>query len=238
MAFALDRSAHAATVRVRYTVDARHYFATSPRATRTLLFELYAASPCLGPALKQELVQVDAVPAAPALPRRQSKPAARRPLALTLETDVAFEAPLSALYLRVTGSGVKPVGDDCQRQTTDVAVREARRPPPCPPDAVPSNGLCVDRYEASVWEIPDTRVDLIRKVIDGTATLTDFSGPGVRQVGFPGVPFGHATVPGSFLAGERTRPESTQPRFPASCPRPSCRPTRRGPRAGTPASAC
>jgi len=201
IAFALVRSAHAATVRVRYHVDARHYFETSPRATRSLLLELYSSKPCVGSALKQEFVQVEAVPMAPARPRRQTKHAVRQPAALTLETDVALETPPPALYLRVTGPGVKPVGDDCQRQATEVAAREARRPLPCPRDAVPFDGLCVDRYEASLWEIPDARVDLIRKVIDGTATLTDLTGPGVRQVGFPGAPFGHAAVPGSFLPG-------------------------------------
>jgi hypothetical protein len=57
----------------------------------------------------------------------------------------------------------------------------------------------VDRYEASLWEIPASRVDLIRKVLEGTATLSDLTVPDVRHVGFPGPPFGHAPVPGSFL---------------------------------------
>ena len=68
IAFAVVRSAHAATVRVRYHVDARHYFETSPRATRSLLLQLYSSKPCVGPALKQEFVQVEAVPMAPSSP--------------------------------------------------------------------------------------------------------------------------------------------------------------------------
>src|SRR6185436_12933176 len=62
------------------------------------------------------------------------------------------------------------------------------------------SGHCVDKYEASLWEIPAPRVDLICKVIDGTATLKDLTLPGVRQVGHPDPPFGHAAIPGSFRA--------------------------------------
>lgn len=192
------RAAHAATVRVSYVVEARHFFETDPRAARSLLFELYSASTCTGSALKQEFVTVEAIPVPEGSARRRTK-AARRPPGLTLETDIALETRPAVLYLRVTGPGVKPLGGICQQQATEVAGRTVQHPPPCPRDAVPSNGLCVDRYEASLWEIPASRVELIRKVMEGTATLNDLTVPGVRQLGFPGPPFGHAPVPGSFL---------------------------------------
>jgi hypothetical protein len=57
-------------------------------------------------------------------------------------------------------------------------------PPPseaaaCTPDAVPSGSLCIDRYEASVWEIPLvlTNRRLIRLVKLGRATLAALTSP-------------------------------------------------------------
>jgi len=195
--FALVRSAHA--VCVSYLVEARHFFETNPSTGRSLLFELYPVSSCNGPALKQEFVTVEAVPAPPGSARGRTKNAPQRPPALTLETEIDLETSPPALFLRVTGAGVKPLGGDCQLQAVVGPHCKVRRPLPCPPDAVAVSGLCVDRYEASLWEIPATRVELIRKVIDGSATLSDLTVPDVQQVGFPGPPFGHAPVPGTFL---------------------------------------
>jgi hypothetical protein len=65
----------------------------------------------------------------------------------------------------------------------------------------------VDRYEASLWEIPSSRVDVICKVIGGTATLDDLAVAGARQVGYPAAPFGHAAIAGGFRAeGAYTTP--------------------------------
>lgn len=63
---------------------------------------------------------------------------------------------------------------------------------------------CVDKYEASVWDIPPGNTVLIQKVQDGTATLADLTGGGATQLsaaptctGFPGTfpSDGHYTAP-------------------------------------------
>jgi Sulfatase-modifying factor enzyme 1 len=199
VALAAASSASAASVHVTYLVECASFLQAGPRLQRAVTLELFATHTCDAPALLQQYVSVEAVPTERRIHERQ-------PPTLALEADVAVETPSPELYLRLTGPGVKPLGGACQHVTdgahADLAL--ARR---CPRDAVPSNGLCVDRYEASVWQIPVTRVDLVCKVIAGTAVPSDLRAPGVRQIGFPGPPFGHATAPGTFLAeGSYTTP--------------------------------
>ena len=43
----------------------------------------------------------------------------------------------------------------------------------CPPDSVPVGPLCVDKYEASVWRIVTANTSLVKKVMQGKATLAD-----------------------------------------------------------------
>ncbi len=45
----------------------------------------------------------------------------------------------------------------------------------CAPDAVQVGPVCVDKYEASVWQIDPSNTALVQKVQAGTATLTDLS---------------------------------------------------------------
>jgi len=47
----------------------------------------------------------------------------------------------------------------------------------CQKDSVQVGNVCVDLYEASVWEIPAGNTRLINKVKKGTATLSTPSGP-------------------------------------------------------------
>jgi formylglycine-generating enzyme required for sulfatase activity len=55
----------------------------------------------------------------------------------------------------------------------------------CAPDSVKVGNICVDKYEASVWEIPANNVLLIGKVSKGKVTLADLTAGGVqRGVGF------------------------------------------------------
>jgi hypothetical protein len=187
---AIVRSACAASVHVTYLVECPDFLQAGSRLERPVALELYPTHTCKGSALVQQYVTVEAVPA-PHADGRQS--------ALALETEIVLETSSPELYVRLTGTGIKPLGGVCQRVTGRAPddVRLARR---CPPDSVRSDGLCVDRYEATAWEIPAARVDLICKVVEGTATLRDLKVSGVRQVGFPGPPFGHAEVPGTFLA--------------------------------------
>jgi hypothetical protein len=203
VAIAAVRSAAAASVHVTYLVECPEFLRANPRLGSGSTVELYATPDCEQPALAERFVVVAAVPADERHPRsRQTSGAPPQP-ALMLEGDVAVDAPPPELYVRLTGTGVKPLGDVCQRQVR----RDVPLAPRCSPDAVPSSGHCVDRYEASLWEIPPARVDLICRIIGGTVTLKDLTAPGVRQLGFPGPPFGHAAVPGYFLAeGAYTSP--------------------------------
>jgi sulfatase-modifying factor enzyme 1 len=51
----------------------------------------------------------------------------------------------------------------------------------CPPDSVPVGRLCVDKYEASVWEIPGDNPVLLSQVRTGTATLADLTAGSVQR---------------------------------------------------------
>jgi len=201
VALATLRSALAANLHVTYLVECPDFLEASPRLHRGLTLELYATPTCDGPAVLEHYVTVDAFPAPERRsPSRQAEGAAQPPPALALEADITLEAPPPELFLRLTGTGVNPLGGACQPQATERGRRGLQLALRCPVDSIPSSGICVDRYEASLWEIPAARVDLVCKILEGTATLKDLTVPGVRQVGFPGPPFNHAAVPGSFLA--------------------------------------
>jgi hypothetical protein len=66
----------------------------------------------------------------------------------------------------------------------------------CPPDSVVSGTVCMDKYEASVWRIPDpTGVNkkLVSKVQKGKATLADLTAAGATQLGTTGDNYGPCT---------------------------------------------
>jgi hypothetical protein len=47
---------------------------------------------------------------------------------------------------------------------TPAGPAEAKR---CPANSVPVGKICVDKYEASVWEIPPSNLTLIKEVQEG-----------------------------------------------------------------------
>jgi hypothetical protein len=51
----------------------------------------------------------------------------------------------------------------------------------CPPDAVRSGSICIDTYEASVWEIPPGNTATIAKIKNGRLTLADLTAVGVQR---------------------------------------------------------
>jgi len=56
----------------------------------------------------------------------------------------------------------------------------------CGPDAVVAGTVCLDRYEASVWRVPDpstTNALLVRKIRLGRATQGDLAAGGATQLG-------------------------------------------------------
>jgi formylglycine-generating enzyme required for sulfatase activity len=68
----------------------------------------------------------------------------------------------------------------------------------CPPDSARVGTTCIDKYEASVWQIPDpTGVNrpLVNKVQRGRAKLADLTAAGATQLGCP---FMHTVYPPSF----------------------------------------
>jgi Sulfatase-modifying factor enzyme 1 len=66
----------------------------------------------------------------------------------------------------------------------------------CPPDSVRVGQTCIDKYEASVWEVPPGSVTLIQKIKAGTVTLAELQAGGAVQRGVmpndygPGCPDG------------------------------------------------
>jgi formylglycine-generating enzyme required for sulfatase activity len=56
----------------------------------------------------------------------------------------------------------------------------------CSADAVPAGTVCLDRYEASVWRVPNpitTNATLVRKIQVGRATQADLTAGGATQLG-------------------------------------------------------
>jgi len=51
----------------------------------------------------------------------------------------------------------------------------------CPPDSVKVGPTCVDKYEASVWEVPAGSVALIQKIRAGTVTLAELQAGAVQR---------------------------------------------------------
>lgn len=63
----------------------------------------------------------------------------------------------------------------------------------CPSNAVPVGPVCVDKYEASLWETTDQQ--LIKKIRDNTVTLADLQAAGARPRGVSGNDYGPACPP-------------------------------------------
>lgn len=83
-------------------------------------------------------------------------------------------------------------------------------PPPrpltrCPPDAVVAGTACVDRYEASVWRIPNptmTNRALVARIKEGTATAALLVAGGARQLGATADDYAPCTDDGQSCADD------------------------------------
>jgi formylglycine-generating enzyme required for sulfatase activity len=69
----------------------------------------------------------------------------------------------------------------------------ARQIPACPPDSVRVGAACLDKYEASVWQVPPADVALIRKIRLGSVTLADLQA-GATQRGASSDDYGAACI--------------------------------------------
>ncbi len=59
----------------------------------------------------------------------------------------------------------------------------------CAPDAVVAGTVCMDKYEASVWRVPNaltTNAKLVKKIKQGKATQVDLTAGGATQLGTAG----------------------------------------------------
>ena len=56
----------------------------------------------------------------------------------------------------------------------------------CPPDAVRVGTTCVDKYEAGIWVVPPRNRNLVKKILDGNATLAELQAAGATQIGLYG----------------------------------------------------
>jgi hypothetical protein len=57
----------------------------------------------------------------------------------------------------------------------------------CPPDSVKVGNVCIDTYDASVWQIDPTNTKLVKKVQDGKATKADLIEGGAKQLAPAGI---------------------------------------------------
>jgi formylglycine-generating enzyme required for sulfatase activity len=68
----------------------------------------------------------------------------------------------------------------------------------CPPDSVPVGSVCIDTFEASVWQIPPSNKGLVKKVQSGKVTPADLTKGGAVQLGCDFSPFNLTIYPANF----------------------------------------
>ena len=75
----------------------------------------------------------------------------------------------------------------------------------CRPDAVEAGSVCLDRYEASVWRVPNpitTNASLVTKITLGTATEADLTAAGATPLGTEGDDYAPCTNDGQNCAND------------------------------------
>ena len=75
----------------------------------------------------------------------------------------------------------------------------------CAPDAVVAGTVCLDKYEASVWRVPNpttTNASLVRKIQLGRATPVDLNAGGATQLGTEGDDYAPCTQNGENCAND------------------------------------
>lgn len=120
---------------------------------------------------------------------------------LTLALTTALAAPTSAAVLCKRPNGVITLREACKKKESPVDLAEfgavgpqgAQGPAgqnawerPCPPDAVRSGTTCIDKFEASVWRVPNpttTNANLVAKIEQGTVTAADLAAGGATALG-------------------------------------------------------
>ncbi|MGH7894214.1 MAG: SUMF1/EgtB/PvdO family nonheme iron enzyme [Candidatus Binatia bacterium] len=123
----------------------------------------------------------------------------RMHLVMALLMLVGFEGAARADVLCKKASGAVMVRDACRRREQALDLSRFVGPGPqgpqgpqgpaglgplsqCPPDEVLVGPTCVDKYEASVWQIDPSNAALIAKVRAGTVTLADLTSAGATPL--------------------------------------------------------
>ena len=81
----------------------------------------------------------------------------------------------------------------------------------CRPDAVRAGTVCMDKYEASVWRVPNPTTAnalLVRRIQLGRATEADLRAGGATQLGTENGNYGPCGANGQNCANERRRSPS------------------------------
>jgi formylglycine-generating enzyme required for sulfatase activity len=68
----------------------------------------------------------------------------------------------------------------------------------CPPDSTRVGTVCIDLYEASVWQIAPSKTSLLKKVQKGTVMLADLTAGGATQLGCADAPWFLTAYPANF----------------------------------------
>jgi hypothetical protein len=77
--------------------------------------------------------------------------------------------------------------------------------PPCPADSVQAGTTCLDKFEASVWRVPNAttiNAALVAKIQSGTATAADLALGGATQLGTRGDDYAPCTDNGQSCAND------------------------------------
>src|SRR5262245_2032390 len=75
----------------------------------------------------------------------------------------------------------------------------------CSHDAVVAGTVCMDRYEETVWRVPDaktTNAGLIRRIQLGKATAADLVAAGATQLGIASHDYAPCSDTGQHCAGD------------------------------------
>ncbi len=170
------RSAAAADLEVSYLVDARA-FRRAATADTPILVTVYRDRECTQPAGASTLTagDLDVIEKVRRLALRSAGPSPDTARLTATLRDVDAPAPA---WVTLAGAGISAVGGGCQsaRSTGTRSVGA------CPPDAVPLGPICVDKYEATVWQVPTARADVVQQIKNGTITKAALLAAGASQV--------------------------------------------------------
>lgn len=173
--------AGAADIQVGYRVDAKSLKSNTPAGT-PLSFQLYTDSTCATSAGGPQVVNVESVTLIEAPKLIKVKNGPKPPQVAEISYTMTGITPQPAFYAKVTGAGITPIGGPCQLQTASVGGTIPPPPLSCPPDSVLSGSTCMDKYEATLWQIPPGATTVIQHVQDGTVTLAELIGAGATQI--------------------------------------------------------